>query len=86
MRLERPPCTALDEQRLEHVLDPLGAAEPLDDARAAAPGLDDGQVAGIEVAGTLRVERERDARREVRVADEQPPAAVDLDDYGVGQR
>ena len=78
--LERLPVTPLDEQRFEHVLDVVGATEVLLDVRAAATGADDGEIAALEVAGSLQVERDRHAGREVRLADQQLAAAADLDD------
>ena len=60
--LERLPVAALDEQRFEHVLDVVGAAEVLLDVRAPAPGANDREVAALEVAGALLVERDRHAR------------------------
>ena len=70
VRLERLPRAALDEQRLEHVLDAVGRAEPLLDLRPAAAGAHDGEVAGLEVADPLRLEHDRHAGREVRLADD----------------
>jgi hypothetical protein len=55
------------------------------DARAAAARPDDGEIAGSEVAGALRVEDDRNAGREVRLAGEQPPATADLDDERLAQ-
>ena len=70
----------LDEQRLEHVLDPPRRPEPALDPRAAAAGADDREVAGLEVADPLRLEHDRHAGREVRLADDELAAAADLDD------
>jgi hypothetical protein len=81
--LERLPVAPLDEQRLEHVLDVVSPAEVLLDVRAAAAGAHDGEVAAFEVAGALLVEHDRNARGEVRLADEQLAAAADLDDDAV---
>jgi len=50
------------------------------DARASAPGANDGEVPVPDVAAALRVEDDRDPRREERVARDQPPTAADLDD------
>ena len=45
VRLVRPDLAAAQEQRLEHVLDPVGAAEDALDLRAAATGAHEGEVA-----------------------------------------
>ena len=50
VRLELDARAVLDEQRLEHVLDPLRRAEAALDARAPAAGPDDGEIAVPEVA------------------------------------
>jgi hypothetical protein len=80
MRLERRPGPGVDEQRLEDVLDPLRRADDAVDARAALPAGDDGEIAGPGVAGSLAVDDDRHARREVRLAYEQLPAPRELDD------
>src|SRR6478735_2094200 len=80
VRLERLSRTALDEQRLEHVLDAIGRPEPLLDLRPAAPGTHHSQVAVLDVTDPLRVEHDRHARREVRLTDDEPAAPADLDD------
>ena len=85
MRLELDPCPLLDEERLEDVLDPAGASEAAFDLRAPATGPDDCEVARADVAEPLVVEDERDARGEVRVADDELAAPADLDDEDVGQ-
>ena len=45
VRLELDPRALLDEQRLEHVLDAVGRAEPTLHPGAAAPGSDEREVA-----------------------------------------
>jgi hypothetical protein len=68
------------EQALEHDLDVLCLAElPLDPRAAAAVSHHD-QIAGADVAAALSVDRDRDVGHEVRLADEQLAALVDLDD------
>jgi hypothetical protein len=68
------------EQALEHDLDVLRLAELALDARAAAARADDDEVSRADVAAAFPVDRDRDVRDEVRLADEQLPALVDLDD------
>jgi hypothetical protein len=80
MRLERLACAALDKQRLKHVLDAIGGTDPLLELRAAAAGANDGEIAGLDVPDPFRVEHDLDAGREIRVADDQPPAAANFDD------
>jgi hypothetical protein len=81
MRLEPHACTRLDQQRLEHVLDSLRRAEQLLYACSAAPARDEGEVTGACVARSFAVDHDRNARREVRLADEQlaPPSKLDDD-------
>ena len=76
---------AVDEQSLEHGLDVGRAAQLPNDARAAASGPDDDQVAGTDVAAALPVDRDRDVGDEVRLADELLAALVDLNDEEVVQ-
>ena len=59
---ERLPVAAFDEQRLEHVLDVVGATEVLLDVRTPAAGAHDGKVAALEVAGALQIESQRERR------------------------
>jgi hypothetical protein len=68
------------EQALEHHLDVLRLAEPALDARAAAARADDDEVSRADVAAAFPVDRDRDVRDEVRLADEQLAALVDLYD------
>jgi hypothetical protein len=68
------------EQALEHDLDVLRLAELALDVRTAAAGADDNEVSGTDVAAALPVDRDRNVRDEVRLADEQLAALVDLDD------
>jgi hypothetical protein len=79
VRLEGDACAGLEEQRLEHVLDPLRRAEQLLDPRAAAAAGDEREVAWARVARALPIDDDRNARREVRLADEQLPASGELD-------
>jgi hypothetical protein len=68
------------EQALEHDLDVLRLAELALDARATAARADDDEVTGPDVTAALPVNRDRNVRDEVRLADEQLAALVDLDD------
>jgi hypothetical protein len=68
------------EQSLEHDLDVLGLAELALDPRAAAARADDDEITGTDVAAALPVDRDGNVRDEVRLADEQLAALVDLDD------
>jgi hypothetical protein len=74
------------EQALEHDLDVFRLAELPLDARAAAARTDDDEVPGSDVAAAFPVDLDRDVRDEVRLADEQLAALVDLDDQEVVQR
>jgi hypothetical protein len=76
----------LDEQPLEHVLDQGGAAETPLDPRPATPLRDERQVTWPDVAQALRVQDDRYPRREVRLADDEPPPPADLDDETGGFR
>ena len=58
----------------------VGRPEPLLDVRPAATGAHDREVAVPDVADPLRVEHDRHAGREVRLTDDEPAAAADLDD------
>jgi hypothetical protein len=78
--LERLPCAALDEQRLEHVLDVVGRADHLLEPRAPATGAHDREIAGGDLPVALHIELEWDTRREIRVAGDEPPAAANFDD------
>ena len=68
------------EQGLEDVADPVGRAERALEPRAPPTRVHDGEVARAEVAEPLRLEHDRDARREVRLADDELAAPADLDD------
>jgi hypothetical protein len=68
------------EQTFEHDLDVLRLAELALDTRAAAAGADDDEVSRTDVAAAFAVDRDRNVRDEVRLADEQLAALVDLDD------
>jgi hypothetical protein len=68
------------EQALEHDLDVLRLAELALDARAASARADDDEISGPNVAAAFPVDRERNVRDEVRLADKQLAALVDLDD------
>ena len=78
--LEVRANSCVDEQPLEHDLDVLRLAELALELRAAAAGAHDDQIAGADVAAALAVDRDRDVRDEVRLADQQLAALVDLDD------
>jgi hypothetical protein len=73
------------EQTLEHHLDVVGFPEDVFDPRAAAPGADNREIAAAGIAKALPVEHERHARNEVRLADDELPALLDLDDRAVAQ-
>jgi hypothetical protein len=68
------------EQALEHDLDVFRLAELALDVRAAAARADNDEVSGPDVAAALPVDRDRNVGDEVRLADEQLAALVDLDD------
>ncbi|MGZ8739502.1 MAG: hypothetical protein ACXWZ8_02775 [Gaiellaceae bacterium] len=70
----------MHEQALEDNLDVLRPAELALDARAAPARAHDDEVTGPDVAAALPVDRDRNVRDEVRLADEQLAALVDLDD------
>ena len=80
MRLEGHPRATLHEQRLKDVLDVIGGAEHLLHPRAPSPRVHDREVARGDVADPLRLEHDRDARREVGLADDQLSPPPDLDD------
>jgi hypothetical protein len=71
----------VDEQPLEHDLNVLRLAELALDLRTAAAGANDNQIAGADVAAAFAVDRDRDVRDEVRLADQQLAALVNLGDY-----
>jgi len=54
--------------------------------RPSLPRPHHGQVARLEVPQPFRLEQEGNARREVRLADDELAAAADLDDDRVGDR
>jgi hypothetical protein len=68
------------EQAFEHDLDVLRLTELALDTRTSAAGADDDEVSGPDVAAAFPVDRDRNVRDEVRLADEQLAALVDLDD------
>jgi hypothetical protein len=68
------------EQSLEHDLDVLRLAELALDPCTTAPRADDYEIAGPNVAAAFPVDRDGNVRDEVRLADEQLAALVDLDD------
>jgi hypothetical protein len=70
----------VDEQPFEHDLDVLRLAELALELCAASARAHDDQIAGADVAAALAVDRDRDVRDEVRLADQQLAALVDLDD------
>jgi hypothetical protein len=70
----------MNEQAFEHDLDVLRLAELSLDPCAASTRADDDEVSGPDVAAALPVDRDRNVRDEVRLADEQLAAPVDLDD------
>jgi hypothetical protein len=80
VRLERTPRAPLDEQSLEHALDMIRRAENLLDLGAPAARVHDGEIPRRNVPDSFRVENHRHTGGEVRLADDQLPAATDLDD------
>ncbi len=58
----------------------VGAAEDALDLRAAAPARDDRELAPLGASQRLAVEDERNAGREVGLADDELAASRDLDD------
>ena len=79
VRLELDARTPLDEQRLEHVLDPLRRSKRAFDAGATSTRSDDCQVAGPQVAEPLRVEHDRDTGDEIRLPGDELATTPDLD-------
>jgi hypothetical protein len=86
VRLELRPGAFLLQQRLEHVLDPVGGPERLLDPRAAALRRDDRELADSETPEAALVQRDRDAGCEERFADEEASPPSDLDDDAIRQR
>ena len=78
--LELGTHARVHEQSLEHDLDVLRLAELALDPCAPAARADDDQISGANVAAAFPVDRDRYVRHEVRLADEQLAALVDLDD------
>jgi hypothetical protein len=70
----------MHEQSLEDDLDVLRLAEPALDLRAPTAGADDDEVPWTDVAAPFAIDRDRNIGDEVRLADEQLAALVDLDD------
>jgi len=84
IRLELLTSPCLDEERLEHVLDPIGGTErPLDTCAAARTSRDD-EIAGSGVE-PFAIEHQRRARSEERLADDELASAAHLDDNQRGQ-
>ena len=67
---------ALQQQRTQHVLDVVGRAQPLDDARTAAGALHDHELARLHRLPGAPAERELLALVEERLRDEKAPAAL----------
>ena len=80
VRLERDARPFLDEQRLEHVVDPRRGSERTLDPCASTPGSDECQLTRPDSTAALRLQHDRHAGREVRLTDEKPPAAANFDD------
>jgi hypothetical protein len=80
--LEPLPGPGLDQQRLEHVLDPLRGAKHALDTRPATPAGDDGEIARARVARALAVDDDRNSGREVRLADNELAAPGKLYNNG----
>jgi hypothetical protein len=80
MRLEALAEPLPDEERLEHVLDPLRRPENPLHAGAPSPAGDHREIARTRVTCAFPVDSDRHPRREVRLADQQLAAAGKLDD------
>ena len=78
--LELAAGARLDQQAFEHGADVGRLAEDPLEARAAAPGAHDGEVARVGVAEAVPVDRDRQPRREIRLADDELAPAGDLED------
>jgi hypothetical protein len=83
VRLESAARAPLDQQRLEHVLDPLRRPDQALDARAPATAGDDRKIARACFARAFAVNDDRDAGVEVRLADQELAAPSELDDNGI---
>ncbi len=68
---------ALQQQRAQHVLDVVGRAQPLDDARARAARLDNHQLARLDRQPRAPAEGELLSLVEERQRDEKAPSALD---------
>jgi hypothetical protein len=75
----------VNEQALEDDLDVLRLAELPLDARAATARADDDEISRPDVTAPFAVDRDGDVRDEVRLADEQLAALVDLYDEEIAQ-
>jgi hypothetical protein len=75
----------VNEQALEDDLDVLCLAELPLDARAAPTRADDNEISRPDVTAPFAVDRDGDVRDEVRLADEQLAALVDLYDEEIAQ-
>jgi len=78
MRLEGLTGATVDQERLEHVLDPLPRTEHALHACPPTPAGHDSEIARARLARTLAVDHDRHARREVRLADEELAAPGEL--------
>ena len=83
MWFERLPSAALDQQRLEHVLDPLRRAEDPLHPSPSTPARHHGEIARPRVARALAIHHDGNAGREVGLADEELAAPGQLDDGAV---
>src|SRR6266851_444339 len=83
--LELGARAGVHEQSLEDDLDVLRLAELALDSRASAAGADDNEISRADVAAPLAVDRDRNIGDEVRLADEQLAALVDLYDEEITQ-
>ena len=75
-----PLLSPLVEQPLEHGVDVARGSEDALHAGPAAAGADDDEIARPRVVETVAIDDERNAGREVRVADDELPALAQLDD------
>ena len=73
------------EEGVEDAVDRVRRAQGLLEPCAPALWRDDGQLSRTDVGEPALVQHERDAGREERLADDQPPPSSDLDDDAVRQ-
>ena len=77
--------TLLLEEGVEDAVDRVRRPQRLLEPCTPALRRDDGELARPDLGEAALVENERDAGREERLADDQPPSSSDLDDDAVRQ-